>query len=263
MTATIKNKIITFQENSTGIDYVIGDIHGRFDLVYKSLETVNFNPPIDRIFCVGDLIDRGPYSHHVIDFLNLHYVHAIRGNHEDMLLDFFEQYPNATDSEFYEAGFENGMTWFLNENIHTRKTILDKLSELPLIIEINTSRGLVGLVHADVPQNISWDKFKEEINNGNEKIINTALWGRNRLNYSIEQDVEGLGRLYVGHTVQSHVKKLGNVVALDTGAVFNQHLSMVNIACHSQALHFPTFPKNQNFNIKEQAKTPFSKIKHK
>lgn len=261
MAAQLKNKIQTFQKNEHGTDYVLGDIHGRFDLVYESLKEVNFDGNKDRLFCVGDLIDRGPYSKHVVDFLSLPFVHAIRGNHEDMLLDYYETYPEATDEDFYYVGVKNGMTWFLENNETERRIILESLYKLPLVIEIESERGLIGLVHADVPKDLSWQEFKHEIENNNEVIIETALWGRSRLLNEIEQDIVGLGRLYVGHTVQEQIKKLGNVVALDTGAVFNRHLSMVNVACHTEAIMNPTQPKNKLFNILQQAHNPFGKMK--
>jgi len=261
MAAELINKIQYFEENKKGTDYVLGDIHGRFDLVYENLKEVDFNPNKDRLFCVGDLIDRGPYSQHVIDFLKLPFVFATRGNHEDMLLGYFEEFPNATDEDFYYAGVRNGMTWFLDETIEKRKEIIEALYQLPLVIEVNTERGLVGLVHADVPKKMSWTEFKFAIENNDEVVIETALWGRTRLMNEIEDEIPGLGRLYVGHTVQEKVKKLGNVVALDTGAVFNQHLSMVNMACRTEAILDPTMAKNNLFNIIEKVSTPFSKKK--
>ena len=93
-----------------------------------------------------------------------------------------------------------------------RKEIIEALYQLPLVIEVNTERGLVGLVHADVPKKMSWTEFKFAIENNDEVVIETALWGRTRLMNEIEDEIPGLGRLYVGHTVQDKVKKLGNVV---------------------------------------------------
>lgn len=261
MAATLKNKIRSFTKNENGIDYVLGDIHGRFDLVYENLKEVKFDPTKDRLFCVGDLIDRGPYSKHVVQFLKLPFVHAIKGNHEDMLLEYYETYPQATDEDFYNVGVTNGMTWFLDNTLEERKEILHALSNLPLIIEIDSDRGLIGLVHADVPKNMSWSIFKEEVEANNKVVIETALWGRNRITNNVQQDIEGLGRLYVGHTVQNQIKKFGNVVALDTGAVFDRHLTMVNVACQTQAIMLPTAPKNKLFNILEQSTTPFGKMK--
>lgn len=261
MAATLKNKIQSFNENVLGKDYVLGDIHGRFDLVYENLKLVNFDSTKDRLFCVGDLIDRGPYSKHVVEFLSLPFVFAIRGNHEDMLLDYYETYPEATDEDFYHVGLRNGMTWFLDNNLEQRKQILEALSELPLVIEVESKRGLIGLVHADVPKKMSWQEFKDAIENNNEIVIETALWGRTRLMNEIQQDIPGLGRLYVGHTVQEQVKKLGNVVALDTGAVFDRHLTMVDMICKTEMIMNPTQPKNKLLNILGTSNSPFSKMK--
>lgn len=261
MAAKLKNKIVRFEKNKIGTDYVLGDIHGRFDLVYENLKEVNFNSFKDRLFCVGDLIDRGPYSKHVVDFLKFPFVHAIKGNHEDMLLEYYEKFPDATDTDFFHIGVANGMDWFLENTAEERKEILDSLSNLPLVIEIESDRGLIGLVHADVPKNMSWSDFKTAIEDNNDVVIETALWGRSRIMNEIQEDIPGLGRLYVGHTVQSKIKKFGNVVALDTGAVFENHLTMVNVVCHTQAIVMPREPKNQLFNILEQSNTPFGKMK--
>lgn len=261
MAAKINKKIETFGVNTIGIDYVLGDIHGRFDLVYENLNNVGFNVETDRLFCVGDLIDRGPYSNHVVSFLNLPYVHTIRGNHEDMLLDFFETYPNASDEDFYHAGMRNGMTWFLQNNTCERKQILESLSKLPLVIEIESHRGLIGLVHADVPKDLSWLEFKNQVEADNKVVIETALWGRNRILNGVCEDIVGLGRLYVGHTVQENIKKLGNVVALDTGAVFDRHLTMVNVMCQSQVIINAKKPNNKLFNIMTHTRSPFGKMK--
>lgn len=261
MAANLKNKIQSFEENLLGKDYVLGDIHGRFDLVYENLKVVNFDINKDRLFCVGDLIDRGPYSKHVVEFLSLPFVFAIRGNHEDMLLDYYETYPDATDEDFYHVGVRNGMTWFLENTLEQRKVILEALSELPLVIEIESKRGLIGLVHADVPKKMSWEEFKNAVEQDNEVVIETALWGRNRLMNDIEEDIPGLGRLYVGHTVQEQVKKLGNVVALDTGAVFNRHLTMVDLICKTEMIVHPTKPKDNLFNITTTTDSPFGKMK--
>ena len=43
----------------------------------------------DRLFFVGDLIDRGPASERCVEFLSSPSVYAVRGNHEDMLLELY------------------------------------------------------------------------------------------------------------------------------------------------------------------------------
>jgi len=72
--------------NAAGRDFVVGDVHGMFDRVEEALSRVDFDRDRDRLFCVGDLIDRGPQSKEVARFLDQPFVHAVCGNHEDALL---------------------------------------------------------------------------------------------------------------------------------------------------------------------------------
>lgn len=77
---------------------VIGDIHGRLDLLDALLVQIAKQPAYDkaRLIFVGDLIDRGPDSAGVLARVHaLHTAHPDRviclmGNHERMALDFLE-----------------------------------------------------------------------------------------------------------------------------------------------------------------------------
>ena len=40
--------------------YVIGDIHGCYDTLMALIKKIQFNPNVDTIYCVGDLVGRGP-----------------------------------------------------------------------------------------------------------------------------------------------------------------------------------------------------------
>ena len=46
--------------NSQGTDWVCSDLHGHLPLLKEKLNKAGFNPQIDRLILVGDLIDRGP-----------------------------------------------------------------------------------------------------------------------------------------------------------------------------------------------------------
>lgn len=50
-------------------DYVVGDIQGCFDSLEALLKKVKFNPEFDILYCVGDLINRGPKSLETLEFL--------------------------------------------------------------------------------------------------------------------------------------------------------------------------------------------------
>ena len=74
----------------------IGDIHGCIETLEALL--ISLNPYKDRTFVfVGDYIDRGPHSkavvERIIDFSSSHKCVFLRGNHEQMLLDYQDGQP--------------------------------------------------------------------------------------------------------------------------------------------------------------------------
>lgn len=79
---------------------IIGDIHGRSDLLDRLVRRLCHEPHPDRIrvILVGDLIDRGPDSAGVLDRVRewcaapapFADVWCLMGNHERMMLDFME-----------------------------------------------------------------------------------------------------------------------------------------------------------------------------
>lgn len=70
--------------------WAIGDIHGHAKHLEALLEKLPLQSE-DRIVFLGDLIDRGPESHRVLEILHAlkraHKVILIRGNHEVMMLE--------------------------------------------------------------------------------------------------------------------------------------------------------------------------------
>lgn len=64
---------------------VVGDIHGRVDLLEKLLHELDAIRPSMPVFFLGDLIDRGPDSRAVVDLLITRKCLGVRGNHEDWI----------------------------------------------------------------------------------------------------------------------------------------------------------------------------------
>jgi serine/threonine protein phosphatase 1 len=72
--------------------YVIGDIHGRLDLLDQLIENVPWDVERDKIVFLGDLVDRGKDAPGVVDRVmeiveSNPNVIVLRGNHEQMVLD--------------------------------------------------------------------------------------------------------------------------------------------------------------------------------
>jgi serine/threonine protein phosphatase 1 len=98
-------------------DWVIPDVHG-YSKTLKALIREQIRPTRnDRLFFLGDYIDRGPDSKGVIDFIlelqeDEYTVTALRGNHEDFLLKLFEGY--GQPRKWYGISLRNKLKheWF-------------------------------------------------------------------------------------------------------------------------------------------------------
>ncbi len=91
--------------------YVIGDIHGRLDLLEQLIELINLDIKSREgeavIVTLGDYVDRGPNSSGVLDRLANNpfegrYV-ALKGNHEALLEAFLDN-PAAVGPDWWHLG---------------------------------------------------------------------------------------------------------------------------------------------------------------
>lgn len=206
-----------FSRNTQGRDFVVGDIHGHFTTLERMLMKVNFDPRVDRVFSVGDLIDRGPESHRCIEFLNYNWFHAIMGNHEKMLLDA------AHDTTIYRSWTEhNGGHWWKSIPTTLRPRLREILGRLPLAFEIDTPIGRIGIVHADIPPNSSWQTFISHLKQ--DEYSEFALWSRQRYKQlqlmGRSLPIEGIDLVIFGHTPVEKTLHQANICYIDTGACY-------------------------------------------
>lgn len=213
-TATLLNSINHFAKNTQGHDYIVGDIHGCFTKLQEALDKIPFNPEVDRLFSVGDLVDRGPESELAMDWLAKPWFHAVRGNHDQMAIDAVKG--------FYEPSnyLANGGAWFLGLPDDHRRLFADLFNILPLWIEVETDNGLVGIVHGDGPAD--WQHV-DKIN------PHWLLWGRVRISRKDTTEVKNVYRVYCGHTPVEEELIYGNTHFIDTGAVFGREFTIVRI----------------------------------
>lgn len=65
---------------------VIGDVHGHYEGLMNLLEAIAPSSE-DQVYFLGDIIDCGPLSSYVVDFVKQNNYQCLLGNHEQMLLD--------------------------------------------------------------------------------------------------------------------------------------------------------------------------------
>lgn len=234
-----------FGANQRGRDFVVGDIHGQLAMIDALLAAVGFQPSQDRLFSVGDLIDRGSQSAEALDrFTGSEGYFAIRGNHEAMLI--------ASDRTLadFQIWQRNGGSWARALTLAERQALATKAEQLPLTLTLELADGRrVGLVHAEVPYETSWDEAcaagmeSEDLwDVDGLSIAASLIWGRRRFRYldrlggasightisvsllaSVDvaaERVPGIDLVICGHSIlmSGHPARLGNTLFIDTGA---------------------------------------------
>jgi len=235
-----------FAENHTGRDFVVGDLHGMFHTLEIMLETLNFDRDNDRLFSVGDLIDRGPQSQRVTHYLQQPWFHAIQGNHEQLLLQSIE-----STSIFKAWTSRAGGKWWLGLTDNERSVIEDMIRALPMAFEISTATGQIGIVHADIPIGLSWQGFVKGLQTDAE-LQQHAQWSRLRHRYVTASEtvpkVDGIDLLVVGHSIVDKPLFAANLCYLDTGAAYtgygiDSRLTMLQIHPEQNVYQQKTHPE--------------------
>lgn len=217
--------------NTVGRDYAVGDIHGHFARLQASLDRLGFDPVKDRLFSVGDLVDRGPHSEQSLEWLGRPWFFAVQGNHEALAIQLVEG--TAPDPLMYRA---SGGGWFLDSPPATQRHFASRFAQLPIAMEIDTAAGLIGMVHADCPFP-SWSTLREYLLSlpAQRNLDEACQWSRARLKGDNRDGVRGIRAVIVGHTPVRVPKRLGNVVHIDTAGWSEGYFTFVDLAslrCH-------------------------------
>lgn len=139
--------------------YVFSDVHGHFGTLDRLLERVSPSSD-DKIFMLGDMIDRGPDPMSVVKCCySLPNTTVLMGNHEDLMLSYYAN-PDDLGSQF---NWEINGAWPTQEGFHKlppdeRVELARWLFTLPLYAqtEVNGRRYL--LVHAGIdPKAINFE----------------------------------------------------------------------------------------------------------
>jgi len=228
------SKMKSYKANLDGKDYICSDIHGHFYLLEEQLVAVGFDKKNDRLFCLGDLIDRSDDSILVLDYLKQPWFFSILGNHEIMLIDVCENQNPQTKQQWHFWGGD----WAEDLDYDELEVYYQALSKLPIAIELKLKSGnTVGLVHANLPDKADWNEIKSHLDktpstniNSYEPILREMLWEKAPLfeNYSIELEaVKNIDHVFHGHTIIEEMIALENRTYMDLGSYKHFNLGFI------------------------------------
>lgn len=161
--------------NHRGRDFIIGDVHGYSVPLDRLLQKAKVRPDHDRVFFVGDVVDRGPDSLGLLERVrqNSSWMVSIRGNHEEDLIH----------SELNVFGWaDSDQKWFWNLNPSAQRKVREQLSSWPVLLELALADGRhAGLVHAEVPPGIRWTELAGRLQDKPDPSLKESLqFGRTR-----------------------------------------------------------------------------------
>ena len=221
--------------------YAVGDIHGRFDLMTVLLDRIRadaaargFDAP--RLVLLGDYVDRGEQSAQVLRRVRALLdgdwpgeVRALRGNHEEMLLDFVDAPETAGQRFVRNGGLQTLLSFGVGGALPTSEPAelvepAARLAEaaadvLPMVRALPAWAvfGNLLCVHAGADPELPPDLQSER----------TMTWGTPRFFQMPRTD--GLWCVY-GHYVVDEAGAAQGRVAVDTGAYHSGVLSAARFA---------------------------------
>lgn len=199
--------------------FAVGDIHGCLDRLIRLMDVIKVDPKKDTLLFMGDYIDRGTQSKEVVDYLiDLEGRHEnvifLKGNHELML----QLYLNGDDrADFLMNGGQATMdsyakAWLRPPANPVPRSHLDFFDRLRMYHE--TSENI--FVHAGMRPGVRLEEQEER----------DLLWIRNDFIYS---DFDFGKRVIFGHTPFREPLILDNKIGIDTGAVYGNKLTCLEL----------------------------------
>lgn len=200
--------------------WLVGDLHGCLRQLAEALRARRFDPWQDLLVSVGDLIDRGPDSPGCLALLDKPWFRAVRGNHEEMALDALESHDGM-------LWLMNGGDWLNQLAQKPRQEAIERLrccTRLPLILELHAAGKVQVVAHADYPSShYGWQQPVDAYR---------TVWSRERLNHHLEgrgAAITGADGFWFGHTPLPEPRTFFNQHYIDTGAVFGNRLTLVQL----------------------------------
>lgn len=202
---------------------VIGDVHGRADLLRALLARLPADMPV---LVMGDLCDRGPDTRGVLDQLVARGADGVRGNHEEWLLSWARREGFDTAALSPRMGGEATLASYGVEGRTAREVEaqawrvprehLAFLERLAVAMELRVLGEPYWLVHAGIPSTepLRGVAFAEVVPHLARTVPASLLWAANDPDEMLPVDAP----VIMGHVPREGPLDAGHVIAIDTGA---------------------------------------------
>ena len=217
--------------------YVVGDIHGRLDLLDQLLAGIEADlaeRPARKatLVFVGDLIDRGPHSNQVIERLRIYRKRGLStvfliGNHEEVLLRILGGDSSLIANWCKFGGIECMASYGADPRAFAAMEPEDALAEV---------RRRVPKVHEQFLLS-----FADTARFGDYLIVHAGIRPGVELESQTQDDLRWIREPFLshggdhgvtvvhGHTIVREVEDTGNRIAIDTGAYRSGRLTALVI----------------------------------
>ncbi|MFP4129918.1 MAG: metallophosphoesterase [Halorhodospira sp.] len=251
-------RVVHHEANTAGRDFVVGDLHGCLGALEALLERVAFEPRRDRLFSVGDLVDRGPDSEGCLALLEAPWFFPVLGNHDLFPLAVLDA---LRDPPYWPWGLEaaggpgplrrlwldNGGEWAVphlgdSGPSPQLQAYARRLGQVPHVRVVGTGAGRFQLVHAEL---LDVDTGEPLSDAAVDRLDGTPipdwctprgifalpmLWSRVLARDGPTPQGAAGSPTFCGHTPTERVRCRAGHIDIDTGACFGGHLSLAEPA---------------------------------
>jgi len=212
--------------------FVVGDLHGEFAKLVVALFFQGFDPELDVVICVGDLVDRGPASEAFEYYIAQPWFFWSLGNHDLQPREFLLGYEDADNVS------HNGGDWFLAKSPSEQERLATVLEDAPIALEVITPGGhRIGIAHADI--HTRWDVLAEQCADpAQERYLVNLITGSRETIRSIQNNpdldpaqvrVHGIDHVFHGHTPISEPLTFANRTFIDTMVTDQDNLTVLDV----------------------------------
>ncbi|MDY7037142.1 MAG: metallophosphoesterase [Thermodesulfobacteriota bacterium] len=199
--------------------FIVGDIHGCLGMLKSLMDKIDWRTDKDRLIFIGDYIDRGEDPKGVVNYIltllnSSPRVQCLEGNHEGLLLDFL------SGGDINTFIINGGMTTLGSYGIENKRKNEQLIPPDHLAFFKNLYSWIeledYYIVHAGFRPGLDIQR----------QSLEDLLWIRDSFIYS---DYDFGKKVIFGHTPFYEPLIMDNKIGLDTGAVYGNKLTCLEI----------------------------------